>query len=325
MDLFSEVYGCYYTVIARVLEQAQKGMTRGEIEKFVSDNAFYDSAFHMLPKLFSGEWNLLENKQGMFYSKIKSTTIKRPLTTLEKSWLKSLISDERIKLFISQGELNVLEKEFEHISPLFNQNDFHIFDNANDGDPYSNVEYKKNFNKILNACNTMQPIIIDYENRKKERLNIHIIPYKINYSMRDDKFRLYGVLIENNKKIKTILNFARIISVEESNVFIEPNFNIEKFYKCTANNSFILFEVSKERNALERCMLQFASWEKQTEYDNEKDCYICKLYYDKQEETELLIRILSFGPVIRVIEPKSFLEQIKERIYKQFELNNRIE
>ncbi|MGE5629050.1 MAG: WYL domain-containing protein, partial [Solirubrobacterales bacterium] len=36
-----------------------------------------------------------------------------------------------------------------------------------------------------------------------------------------------------------------------------------------------------------------------------------------QDETELLIRILSFGPVIKVLAPEKFLNLIKERVMKQ--------
>jgi hypothetical protein len=67
-------------------------------------------------------------------------------------------------------------------------------------------------------------------------------------------------------------------------------------------------------------MLHFASYEKRTEYDEETNKYISYIYYDKQDENELLIRILSFGPVIRVLGPVSFLELVKERVRRQWEL-----
>lgn len=38
---------------------------------------------------------------------------------------------------------------------------------------------------------------------------------------------------------------------------------------------------------------------------------ICSIYYDKADETELLIDILSFGPVVRVLGPEPFLGLIK--------------
>ncbi|MDU6307576.1 MAG: hypothetical protein E6579_13035 [Clostridium sp.] len=36
----------------------------------------------------------------------------------------------------------------------------------------------------------------------------------------------------------------------------------------------------KEHAALERCTIQFASYDKQTVYDEEKGCHICEISYD---------------------------------------------
>lgn len=82
----------------------------------------------------------------------------------------------------------------------------------------------------------------------------------------------------------------------------------------------VLIEISGERNSMERCMLHFASYEKRTEYVEEQGIYRCEIYYDRQDETELLIQILSFGPVIRVLGPAPFLQQVKERVKRQYHL-----
>ena len=74
MELFSEIYGCYFTVVSRILEQAQDGLTRSRLEQLVADNGFQDSTFHLLPCLFSGEWDMLERKGDMFYSKMGAVT-----------------------------------------------------------------------------------------------------------------------------------------------------------------------------------------------------------------------------------------------------------
>lgn len=56
--------------------------------------------------------------------------------------------------------------------------------------------------------------------------------------------------------------------------------------------------------------------------DKERNIYTCRIWYDPADETELLIRILSFGPVIKVLGPKGFLDQVKERIRRQIALNS---
>lgn len=42
--------------------------------------------------------------------------------------------------------------------------------------------------------------------------------------------------------------------------------------------------------------------------------------YNKSDETEMVIRILSFGPLLRVQEPASFIELLHKRLQKQLAL-----
>ena len=52
--------------------------------------------------------------------------------------------------------------------------------------------------------------------------------------------------------------------------------------------------------------------------DNKR--YRVTLKYDRRDRTEMVIRILSFGPTIRVTEPESFISLLRERIEKQKQL-----
>ncbi len=313
MELFSEVYGCYFTVLSIILKRSNTGITIDEMDKILRENAFCDTSFHLLPKLFSNEWDFLEKKDDKFYSKSDFSYFKRPLTLLEKSWIKTLLKDNRILLFISEEEVLKLEDHLKNIEPLFYSEDFHIFDSASDGDDYEDEDYIKNFKKILSACKANVPLLIEYESPSGNLIREHFVPWKICYSQKDDKFRL----LCETKKRKFTLNLSRIkdVAFSEESDLVLSHLHIKSF--CIDP---IIIEISNERNALERCMLQFASWEKQTEYDDETKKYICKIYYDKQDETELLIRILAFGPVIKVLGPRGFLKSIKERIFRQIEL-----
>ena len=71
----------------------------------------------------------------------------------------------------------------------------------------------------------------------------------------------------------------------------------------------------KEMRLKEQCCI-FLILKKKTEKVS-NDRYKITLYYDKDDETELLIRVLAFGPVMKVTEPESFIEQIKQRLRMQ--------
>lgn len=66
-------------------------------------------------------------------------------------------------------------------------------------------------------------------------------------------------------------------------------------------------------------MLHFANYEKNTtKIDN--NTYECLIYYNKSMETELLIEVLSFGPMLIVKGNEWFLKKLKERLTRQMAL-----
>jgi len=63
-------------------------------------------------------------------------------------------------------------------------------------------------------------------------------------------------------------------------------------------------------------LLHFSHLEKETERLDDKQ-YRITLIFQHDDETELLIRVLSFGPVVRAVSPPRFVAQVRERIQKQ--------
>lgn len=78
----------------------------------------------------------------------------------------------------------------------------------------------------------------------------------------------------------------------------------------------LMLEITDERNALERAMLHFAHFEKQAERMDGYH-YRLRIRYYENDETEMLIRVLSFGPYVKVLEPESFIELVKQRLVCQ--------
>ena len=66
-------------------------------------------------------------------------------------------------------------------------------------------------------------------------------------------------------------------------------------------------------------MIHFSHYEKEVVRLDDHH-YLLKLHYEKDDETELLIRVLSFGLNLKVIAPDSFREKLKDRIEKQIKL-----
>jgi len=299
--LFSEIYSAYYNAVARLINKAIDGkLDNKSANKIIKDTAFLDSSIFILQAIKSEQWQIITKE---FKTPIKNKT-SMPTTLLQKRFLKAITIDKRFRLFAD--EIDGLED----IEPLYYPNDFYYFDVIKDGDAFNDENYSRIFKTILMAVREQKRLKIVFESGKGYFLENIYNPQKIEYSEKDDKFRL----ICSGRYEPTTINIARIKSCEILNQGYENSVGSFKRKK----NTVILY-ICNERNALERSMLHFANFEKITEQIDEKN-YKMELSYNKDDETEVLIRVLSFGPMVKVIHPIKFKNLIKERLENQKKL-----
>lgn len=297
--IFSELYGAYYNAVAGILKEAiEKPIDKKKIRELAEKSAFSESVLTIEPSLTGGRWQLLK-KDG-------TTPIEHvpemPLTALQKRWLCSISKDPRIKLFTDE------DLGYEDEEPLFRPEDTYIFDKYLDGDPYDDEDYVKNFRLILSAIKENCPLSIKTENRKGNVSEWIILPDHLEYSEKDDKFRLMG----RGSRHGSVVNLGRILGCER----YEGEFRACSEGRIETVIRSLEFHLTDERNALERVLMHFAHLEKQVER-LEGRRYKVSLKYDKDDETEMVIRVLSFGPMIKVTGPGHFIDLIKDRLYKQ--------
>jgi len=144
---------------------------------------------------------------------------------------------------------------------------------------------------------------------------------KMEYSPKNDKFRAYCYLLRNDRvKSSGIINIGRINKIADTGRVFRTPVSMESYFLSRKCSSPAVIRVTPERNGVERFMLEFASYEKHTVRDLETGEYTVELWYDRQDETELLIQLLSFGPVVEITGPKHLREQARLRVQKQYEL-----
>lgn len=322
MELFHEIYSCYFDVVRRILTEAQEEpVTAGRMEEIASAHGFMETALAILPKLTGGFWPLLEDAGDKKYRSRLSKAPKTPLSSLQKSWLKALLQDRRIRLFLTDEDICVLTQELSAEKPLYRDEDFHYYDRYTDGDPVASEEYRMHFQTALAALREGKVLLIAYEGKAGRIRSFEAAPYQIQYSSKDDKFRLCCLKYSRGAfRLNTLLNISKIRDCRLSSQPAPKSVADYRFRPVSRAPEPVLLQISGERNSLERCMLHFASYEKHTEYDEENGCWLCSIYYDSADETELLIDVLSFGPVVKVLGPKSFLAQVRERVKRQHEL-----
>lgn len=297
--VFSELYSAYYNALAKIITQAQhKPLTADKVREIISETAFRESTVEISDAVSAERWQVIHSD----YTTPLKYTPTMPLTVLQKRWLKSVTLDRRFKLF---GDCDF--PELADVEPLFTEDDYRIFDSYSDGDPYDDEDYIHKFQNILFALHNNKSLDITFHSGKGKRVGMTVIPKRLEYSEKDDKFRLYVA----GGAFDSVINLGRMESCEISDKKIccleRPHFE---------RSRELQLEIIDERNALERVMTHFSHFEKSVEKLGENN-YRMTVIYDAGDETEMIIRVLSFGPMVKAVVPKQFVNKIRERLIKQ--------
>lgn len=295
--IFNEIYSAYYNTVARILKAViEESPDEKDLSKIVCEYAFGESALTVLPSLKSEKWQLL--KRDM------TTPVKRapsmPLTLMQKRWLKSVSLDPRIKLF------GVEFPDLSDVEPLFSSDDYFVYDRYADGDPYDDEKYREHFQTALEAIRTGANLKIEMVNRRGLTVYSRCVPQRLEYSEKDDKFRL---VTSGCGFIRTV-NLAKLTKCKLYHGDTVIECDEESREKVSAT-----IRIWDERNTLERCLLHFAHFEKQVQ--REGDHYLLHMKYDRDDESEIVIRVLSFGPTVEVIESESLRSLIIAKLKSQ--------
>ena len=315
---YNEIYSYYYETVGKLINLALNEELTPEKEKEVLHETPGFSNDMVIDKLhIFNEWFLLDNKLTKTEDKHHYGTdivceYKRPVSLLEKRWLRSVVTDPRIQLFGME-----LEKELSDVEPLFRTEDFISVGTYNDGDNYSDENYRKIFRTVLKAIKEGWGLKIMSENRYGELSPeaFTFVPEHIEYSEIEDKFSVYGY--SPNEYGNGIIRMDRIKSCELCHR--EERISDEEDEK--GELTIILDGYSaRTQNALERILIEFSHYNKKVRETEEGD-YVIEIEYAKREEKELTaLRLMPFAHYIKVLSPDSIKNEIKERIAKQYRI-----
>lgn len=313
MKLFSEINCTYYNITEKILRQ--KTVTKEEIRRIIGKNGFSETVLFLEPELI-GKSNigLLSEKNGI-YSSILEKEPHIPLSTMEKRWLCTILNDKKSSLFLDKEQKAELY-ELLGAGSLYDSSAFSFFDRYKDGDDFENEDYINHFRNILRSMHENRLVKISFHTRKSQRITHYYLPERIEYSSKNDKFRVHVIRYNKSHPVERgVINLSQINSTELTEIV-----PVDSLSDAPPKRTIVI-RVKNERNAINRFMMEFAELERISEFDDDtKEC-IVTMKYEAMDETEILIRILSFGPVVEVLEPEDFREKIAQRIRNQRQLS----
>ena len=306
--LFDSVFSSDFRTVGLIINASldRKGLTRGEIKDIINQYSIGDAnAEKIYDSLVANKsWPLIEKEESGKYISTLENRYNRSITVIEKKWLNSIIADKRMKLFTDSI------KPIDESGTLFNFEDIVFFDQNNDGDPYDDKNYITCFRKVLSAIKEKRYIKVKYHSTGGKISIFSCVPIKLEYSIKNDKFRILEGYIEDVSKT----GYLRMSGIED--VEIGDYCSIFDQYNMQINQKSVVLEVTDERATKERLLLHFSPLKREAEQISDNQWRI-KIYYDEDMEEEIVIDILSFGRFVKVVEPQSFIKLIKMRLIRQ--------
>ena len=301
--LFNEIYSFYYNIMTQLVRKASEGSLDMESTEQIITNAQKD-AFDLFDSKFIDEWRVFVNEDFGTPFEYPET---RPLSHLEISWLKSVLTDPRIKLF--DVDLTELEKKHSEVEPLFTSETFSTIGKYQDADNFEDSEYKQHFQTLLQAIKQEKCLDVEYRIKKGKPRKAIVKPISLEYSEREDKFRA----ICQDEKSKININLA---SIEKCRIVEDCTVEVQE---TLAEEKTLVAEVENVNNALERFLIDISHYYKKVKInDNESDTYIVEVNYDPNEEQELVaLHLMPFLHYVKVLGPKEVVDNIKNRLKRQ--------
>ena len=333
--IFSE-FGCdYFECRRRILNKLKTKKTPEEATSIIDTEIQRLGQSDVVRNNISrtpliNEGLLLKNDDGTIQSAFPNM-VQRPFINTELRWIRAILEDRRIGLFLQDGEVKDLLKLLEKYQPLYNVEDVCYFDMYQDGDDFGSELLKKKFSMLCEAIRYRKPLAVTYKASMEGETKLHILlPIKIEYSQLEDKLRLLAYKIPQNG-IRVIYKMAyllsKIISIEEytGDRSFDDDLTWENFNQLCDHPLEVLVPASVKRNTLERFMIAFSPYKKEVVgYDEEREAYYIKIWYYKDDLKELLCKIRSYGSDIEVLvsppveKKKTPRDMITERISRQY-------
>lgn len=313
MNLFDETENKYYEFISYLLQNEQR-YSKSDVNNLVENHLTGEPDFDVTDTIFSdkeGEELVFCYKEGK-YVPILETDFPVRMGTIEQQAAKSLLEDEYIRQFLSEETIGKLKASTQDIKCDWSTLDIQVKNVFSGGVIEHTRKYGLVISLIAKAIKEHRSIVYDNVCEGKfEYRNASVFPVRIEFSIKNDRFRICAYESTQYRFIKMNLDTMENIQISEE-VYEE---DLEAEYKefLKSNTRTIKLDVEPVDHVIERCFRIFSYYDRKARYDRQDNKYRLEISYLKFDETEVIKDILSLGGYATVIEPR----QIQKKVYRR--------
>jgi hypothetical protein len=331
MELFHEYKNKYFHLVFRILNLSKNGLYKDEIIRFIEEEEYDEKIIGKDFKTFEGmllnqyskidNFNFLEERDEKYYSILNnedSIPLKVRFSKLEKSWLNGMIKEPVVQALLGKETLEKLEVALIDVKEGSNQ--VIEFTNKVKNDFKVDLEkISKDFYTILEGIINEKPILYSNVDKNGNEYNNQLaLPIRIEYSLKDDKFRASLYSLEENRSIMVNLHTLKEVKIALNvNSKIKREDVLKKLKEKKYSEIPITIELEDIRGAMERCFMSFSSFERNSRNISENK-YEIDIYYYTFEEDEVIRKIMSLGPYVKVKSPDRVRDIVIDKVKKAF-------
>ena len=137
-------------------------------------------------------------------------------------------------------------------------------------------------------------------------------PCRLEYDAAANRFYLIIWQADEARAIKMRMASIESVHCLDTPIPADTEAAFQQF--LTSRRQSVTLRIERQNNAVERCFMMFASYDKEASYDEDTDTYTMQLYYYDFDRREILQQILSLGAAATVLAPADMREAIIERL-----------
>ena len=333
--LFQSVCSHYTELYGMILAQASEPQTISKLNSMIAkavEGQFRDMYLTVsLTELI--ESGMLNEKQDGWYLSFlhEKQPSARPLMQIERDWLRTILADDRIGLFLTDQEQKALRDLLQDAKILYDNESFCYYDRYHMGDPVKDAGYQQLMRTLQDALEHARALHITYQTEKEKAHGEAAKPYtvyplRLEYSTLHDRFWLLCLMLEGPSDTKLTARSTGLTILRTSNIQTaeccdgmtpNPMPDFANLLERELIKAPICLKLYPNRNAEDRFMIAFSPYYKETRSDPKSGVCTVEIRCQQRDRKAVLRQLRSFGSAVEILSPKKLRRDIRKRLRNQ--------